>query len=59
MATEEDEIVRLAVYIPASVREEIERVQAELKKENPLFRVSLGQALSKIVLEHKEDHAGK
>lgn len=58
MAEEKDEIVRLAAYIPASVREEIERVQAEMKQETA-FRVSLGQAVSKIVLEYKKNHAGK
>ena len=59
MAEEKDEIIQFSIYIPESVREEIRRVQAEMKEETP-FKVSLGQAVTKIVREYqKNHHAGK
>lgn len=60
MARKPEEIdkVKLAAWVDKEAREYIEQLQQEIK-EKELYKPTLGQLLTKIILEHKKGHAGK
>ncbi|SON74471.1 protein of unknown function (plasmid) [Latilactobacillus sakei] len=55
---EETGKVKLAAWVDEEAREYIEQLQKETK-EKELYKPTLGQLMTKIILEHKKDHAGK
>lgn len=60
MARKPEEIdkVKLAAWVDKEAREYIEQLQREIK-EKELYKPTLGQLMTKIILEHKKGHAGK
>ncbi|WP_436644935.1 hypothetical protein [Latilactobacillus sakei] len=56
--SEESGKVKLAAWVDEEARDYIDQMQKDTK-EKESYKPTLGQLMTKIILEHKRDHAGK